>query len=68
MWRPDPYRELRGRGTEREILQRLLTGRARTRGGVAAAAACLEQDAHLTTDPSGRAERVLAAAKAHHQG
>jgi hypothetical protein len=68
MWRPDPYRELRGRGTEREILERLLAGSGRNHGGVAAAAACLEQDARLTTDPVGRAERALAAAKAHHQG
>jgi DNA-binding CsgD family transcriptional regulator len=42
--------------------------RARTRGGVAAVAAFLEQAAHLTTGSALRARRALAAAQAHHEG
>ena len=42
-------------------------GRARARGGVAAAAALLRRSVALTRDPGGRAERALAAAQAHLQ-
>jgi DNA-binding CsgD family transcriptional regulator len=42
----------------------LCAGRARRRGGLAAAAAFLERSAGLTLDPAHRAERALAAAQA----
>ncbi|MEU8986741.1 AAA family ATPase [Streptomyces sp. NPDC048558] len=42
-------------------------GRARARGGTAAAAAFLKQAATLTLDPAGRAGRALAAAQAQIQ-
>ena len=42
-------------------------GRAQARGGVAAAAAFLEQATRLTPDPARRGERALAAAQAKHQ-
>jgi DNA-binding CsgD family transcriptional regulator len=41
-------------------------GRARSRGGLAAAAAFLERSAALTADPARRAERALTAAQAKH--
>ena len=41
--------------------------RAQTRGGLAAAAAFLEEAARLTPDPARRAQRALAAAQAKHQ-
>jgi DNA-binding CsgD family transcriptional regulator len=44
----------------------LCAGRARRRGGLAAAAAFLEQSAGLTLDPAHRAQRALAAAQAKH--
>jgi DNA-binding CsgD family transcriptional regulator len=42
-------------------------GRAQTRGGLAAAAAFLEEATRLTLDPTLRAERALAAAQAKHE-
>ena len=42
----------------------LCAGRARRRGGLAAAAAFLERSAGLTLDPAHRAQRALAAAQA----
>jgi DNA-binding CsgD family transcriptional regulator len=42
-------------------------GRARTRGGLAAAAAFLERSAALTVEPARRGERALAAAQAKQQ-
>jgi len=42
-------------------------GRAQERGGLAAAAALLEEATRLTLDPAQRAQRALAAAQAKHQ-
>jgi hypothetical protein len=42
-------------------------GRAQARGGLAAAAAFLEQAARLTPDPARRAQRALGAAAAKHE-
>ncbi|MBV9421519.1 MAG: AAA family ATPase [Solirubrobacterales bacterium] len=42
-------------------------GRAQDRGGLAAAAAFLEEAVRLTSDPQRRARRALAAAQAKHQ-
>jgi DNA-binding CsgD family transcriptional regulator/tetratricopeptide (TPR) repeat protein len=41
--------------------------RAQTRGGLAAAAAFLQEAARLTPEPARRAQRALAAAQANHQ-
>src|SRR5262249_60785688 len=42
-------------------------GRARNRGGIAAAAAFMERAAALTVDPVRRVDRLLAAAVAKHE-
>jgi DNA-binding CsgD family transcriptional regulator/tetratricopeptide (TPR) repeat protein len=42
-------------------------GRARARGGMAAAAAFMSRAVDLTPDPARRSQRALAAAEAHHQ-
>ncbi|XVQ09693.1 LuxR C-terminal-related transcriptional regulator [Spirillospora sp. CA-255316] len=42
-------------------------GRAQARGGMAAAAACLQRAAELTSDPAARCERALSAAQANLQ-
>ncbi|NJP95125.1 AAA family ATPase [Nonomuraea sp. FMUSA5-5] len=44
-----------------------LAGRARSRGGVAAAAAFLERATELTPDPAQRARRAVRAAQAKHE-
>jgi DNA-binding CsgD family transcriptional regulator len=56
-------------GPDEEVAAELehSAGRAQRRGGLAAAAAFLEQSARLTLDPARRARRALAAAQAKHQ-
>jgi DNA-binding CsgD family transcriptional regulator/tetratricopeptide (TPR) repeat protein len=56
-------------GPDEEVAAELehCAGRAQRRGGLAAAAAFLEQSARLTLDPARRAQRALAAAQAKHQ-
>src|SRR5690348_5686412 len=56
-------------GPDEEVAAELehSASRAQRRGGLAAAAAFLEQSARLTLDPARRAQRALAAAQAKHQ-
>ena len=63
------HHALASAGLDEEVAAELehSAGRARTRGGLAAAAAFLERAAALTVDPARRAQRGLAAAQAKHQ-
>jgi DNA-binding CsgD family transcriptional regulator/tetratricopeptide (TPR) repeat protein len=56
-------------GPDEEVAAELehSAGRAQRRGGLAAAAAFLEQSTRLTLEPARRAQRALAAAQAKHQ-
>ena len=47
-----------------EVLSARPAGGAGARGGLAAAAACLQRSVELTRDPARRADRALAAAQA----
>ena len=61
------HRALGSPGPDEEIADLLVhsAGRARARGGLAAAAALLERAVVLTVDSSQRTERIIAAAAAH---
>jgi DNA-binding CsgD family transcriptional regulator len=63
------HRALAAAGADDDLAAELerSAGRARTRGGIAAAAAFLERAAALSVDPANRARRALAAARARHQ-
>ena len=56
-------------GPDEEVADELESSavRAQTRGGLAAAAAFLQEAARLTPDPARQAQRALAAAQASHQ-
>jgi DNA-binding CsgD family transcriptional regulator len=56
-------------GPDEEVASELeqCAGRAQNRGGLAAAAAFLEQSVRLTLDPARRARRALTAAQAKHR-
>ncbi|MFB4308556.1 AAA family ATPase [Actinomadura sp. GTD37] len=61
------HRAQAGTGPDEEVADELdrSAGRAKARGGAAAAGAFLERAAALSLDPARRTERTLAAARAH---